>query len=261
MRLRTNWRGAWGSTAGRRVRRASATTGAGSSSETVLSGLLRRACPTAGSDGSDAGTTGLPRPQIATKLYGTIAVMLAVVYVLAGATIRFAAETGQTSVWAHDVSLRAVEAAGQLEDTLDQLRRLVVTPPSAPAGEPPLWESAAFLDLNRNAASYAAAMGLSEKHPLSAKLADLQRDGALVLALVSDQRSADAAAAAQRYAEASEDLSRSIVAERQRKTREAAEIPDQDCRQFQLPYHLGFAAAAASGLVIGPIGLLLLRRC
>ena len=203
---------------------------------------------------------GLPRPQIATKLYGTIAVMLAVVYVLAGATIRFAGQTGETAVWAREVSLQAVQAAGQLEDTLDQLRRLVVTPPQVRAGDPPLWESTTFIELSNNAASYVAAMGFGEKHPLSIKLADLERDGALVLALVADQRSADAAAAAQRYAEASEDLRRSIVAERQSKTREAAESLAKISADSSSLISWVSAAAAASGLVIGPIGLLLLGR-
>ena len=139
-------------------------------------------------------------------------VMLAVVYVLAGATIRFASQTGVAAVWTHDVSLQAVQAAAQLEDSLDQLRRLVVAPPQVRAGDPALWANRTFIELNCNAAGALAAMGYADSHPLSVRLADLARDGALVLALAGDQRSADAAAAAKRYAEAAQDLKRSIVA-------------------------------------------------
>ena len=48
---------------------------------------------------------GLPRPHIATKLYGTIALTLAVVYVLAGATMRFASQTAEAVDWIHEESL------------------------------------------------------------------------------------------------------------------------------------------------------------
>ena len=41
---------------------------------------------------------GLPRPQIATKLYGAIALALAVVYLLGAATIQFAGRTEEVHV-------------------------------------------------------------------------------------------------------------------------------------------------------------------
>ena len=42
---------------------------------------------------------GLPRPQIATKLYGAIALSLAVVYLLAAAIIQFAGRTEEAVGW------------------------------------------------------------------------------------------------------------------------------------------------------------------
>ena len=203
---------------------------------------------------------GLPRPQIATKLYGTVALMLAVVYILAGATVRFASQTEEAAVFTHEVNLQAVQAASQLEDTLDRLRRLVEAPPQVRAGEPALWENRTFRELNRNAATLLTTMGYGPAHALSVKLADLERDGALVLALWGDQRAADAAAAAKPYVEAAEDLKRAIVAERQSKTRAATDALGKIAAESRSLITWVSAAAAATGLLIGPIGVLLLNR-
>ena len=203
---------------------------------------------------------GLPRPQIATKLYGTVALMLAVVYILAGATVRFASQTEEAAVFTHEMNLQAVQAAGRLEDTLDRLRRFVEAPPQVRAGEPALWENRTFRELNRNAATLLTTMGYGPAHALSVKLADLERDGALVLALWGDQRAADAAAAAKPYVEAAEDLKRAIVAERQSKTRAAADALGKIAAESRSLITWVSAAAAATGLLIGPIGVLLLSR-
>ena len=51
---------------------------------------------------------GLPRPQIATKLYGAIALTLAVVYLLAAATIQFASRTEEAVGWIREEALQTV---------------------------------------------------------------------------------------------------------------------------------------------------------
>jgi diguanylate cyclase (GGDEF)-like protein len=200
---------------------------------------------------------GLPRPQIATKLYGTVGLMLAVVYALAGAAIFL---TERAAVWAHEENLQAIQAAAQLEETLDRLRDLVVAPPPRKPGEPALWESGTYRDLNRQAADLALAMGYRPSQALPQKLADLDLDGSLVLALAGDLRTGDAAPAAKRYAEAVETLKRGVAAERQSKTREAAETLGRLAAESRSLITWVGAGAAVSGLLLGPLGLLLLHR-
>jgi len=50
---------------------------------------------------------GLPRPQIATKLYGAIALSLAVVYLLAAAIIQFAGRTEEAVGWVREEALQS----------------------------------------------------------------------------------------------------------------------------------------------------------
>jgi diguanylate cyclase (GGDEF)-like protein len=203
---------------------------------------------------------GLPRPRIAAKLYGTAALMLAVVYVLAGVTIRFASRTEETAVWTHEENLKAVQAAGELEDTLDELRRLVTAPPPVPAGGPPLWAGGRYRDLNDGAAALLKAMGQRPEQPLSVKLADLDRDGSLVLALAGDERAADAAAAGARYAVAADDLKGRVVAVRLARTRAAAQSLEALAAESRTLITWVSAAAAVTGLLLGPIGVILLGR-
>jgi diguanylate cyclase (GGDEF)-like protein len=203
---------------------------------------------------------GLPRPQIATKLYGTVALMLAMVYALAGAAIFFATRTERAAVWTHEENLQAIQAAADLEDTLDRLRNLVVAPPPRKTGEPALWESGTYRDLNRQAADLALAMRYRPSQALPQKLADLDLEGSLVLALAGDQRTGDAAPAAKRYAEAVETLKHGVVAERQSKTREAAETLGRLAAESRSLITWVAAGAAVSGLLLGPLGLLLLHR-
>jgi hypothetical protein len=54
---------------------------------------------------------GLPRPQIATKLYGAIALALAVVYLLGAATIQFAGRTEEVAGWIREEGLQRVVLA------------------------------------------------------------------------------------------------------------------------------------------------------
>jgi diguanylate cyclase (GGDEF)-like protein len=205
---------------------------------------------------------GLPRPQIATKLYGTIALMLVVVYVLAGATIRFASHTEQAAVWTQEENLQAVQAATELEGVLDRLSRLVASWPQAREAAPAWWEeaSSSYRALNQDAAALLEAMGHGTSHPLSVKLANLDRDGALILSLARDERPADAADAATRYAEAADAFRRSIVAEREIKARAAVQSLTKIAAESRTLITWVAAAAAASGLLIGPIGVLLLGR-
>src|SRR6185295_14825756 len=68
---------------------------------------------------------GLPRPQIATKLYGAIALSLAVVYLLAAAIIQFAGRTEEAVGWVREEALQSVVLAQEAEASLEQQRQLV----------------------------------------------------------------------------------------------------------------------------------------
>jgi diguanylate cyclase (GGDEF)-like protein len=203
---------------------------------------------------------GLPRLQIAAKLYGTVALMLVVVYVLAGATIRFASKTEEAAVSTHEENLQAVLASAQLEDTLDRLRRLVTAAPGTPTGDPASWGTEGYPELSRSAAAQLLAMGYGPEHPLSLRLTSLHRDGALVLALRDDPRTTGASEAASRYAQAAAELKAGVVAERQSKTRAAAESLGRLAADSRSLITWVSVAAAVTGLLIGPIGVILLGR-
>jgi diguanylate cyclase (GGDEF)-like protein len=203
---------------------------------------------------------GLPRPQIATKLYGTIALTLAVVYVLAGATMRFASQTEEAVGWIREESLQPVLASTQLEDALDRLRRMVASPPDARDEEAALWEERTYRELNRNVAGLIKGMGYGPAQEVSENAARLESQGAATLALARDQRVAEAAEAAKHYAAATEDLWRAILGDRRQKARAAEAALNRIAADSRSLITWVCAAAAACGLLIGPIGLLLLRR-
>src|SRR5439155_27039697 len=67
----------------------------------------------------------LPRAQIATKLYGAIALILAVVYVLAAAATHFASRTEEAVRRFQGAGLAVVLLSATPEVALGQQRRLV----------------------------------------------------------------------------------------------------------------------------------------
>src|ERR1700680_1050769 len=77
---------------------------------------------------------GLPRLFIVGKLYGAIALTLAVVYGLAAGTTRFASETEQGLAWVHEQALKVIARAGEIETALRRQRELLAAV-SGEAGE------------------------------------------------------------------------------------------------------------------------------
>ena len=71
----------------------------------------------------------LPRPQIATKLYGAIALTLAVVYALAAATTDFAGRTEEAARRLQKDGVAVALTMGQVEASLERQRRLVAMAP------------------------------------------------------------------------------------------------------------------------------------
>ena len=116
---------------------------------------------------------GLPRPQIATKLYGAIALSLAVVYLLAAAIIQFAGRTEEAVGWVREEALQNVVLAQEAEASLEQQRQLVTSASSVT--DHAAIERAERDYKNRNAklAALMARMGYRPPHNLAERLAAL----------------------------------------------------------------------------------------
>src|SRR5262245_10084377 len=72
---------------------------------------------------------GLPRPQIATKLYGAVALTLAVVYLLAAGIIHFASQTEHAVGLIRQDALQALRLSHNLESSLERQRQLLASAP------------------------------------------------------------------------------------------------------------------------------------
>jgi len=200
---------------------------------------------------------GLPRPQIATKLYGVIALSLAVVYVLAAGTIQFASQTEDAVGRFQQDGLGIVLLSASLERALEQQRRLVATAPTA-ADAQRREDERAFDELSATIPGLMERMGSS--HKLARRAADLALQGALVFAFVRDQRQDLANAMAADYASAMDDLQRQVLTERIERADVARALLETIAASSRSLITWVSAAAAACGLLIAPVGLLLLSR-
>jgi diguanylate cyclase (GGDEF)-like protein len=202
----------------------------------------------------------LPRVQIATKLYGAIALILAVVYVLAAAATNFASRTEEAVRRFQADSLAVVLLASNLEVALEQQRRLVTTAPFLSDQGTRQQDERTFGDLTTQIPALMQQMGYGPSHKLSQQFADLAQLGAMALAFVGDERLYQASAMAAQYAQSMQDFQRQIAAELQRRSRAGEAVLENVATSSRALVTWVCAAAAVSGLVIGPIGLLLLRR-
>jgi diguanylate cyclase (GGDEF)-like protein len=200
---------------------------------------------------------GLPRPQIATKLYGAIALTLAVVYLLAAATIHFASRTEEALGRIDKDALQTVRLSHELEADLERLRERVASTASGPeaaAGEP------AYRDLIGKMAGLMARLHGASADKASEQLVALERQGALAFQFARTQQPEQAEAAARQFAASAFELQRDIAARRDQRVRAAEGALDRIRGSSRSLITWVCAAAAATGLLIGPISLLLLRR-
>ncbi len=203
---------------------------------------------------------GLPRPQIATKLYGAIALSLAVVYLLAAATIQFAGRTEEAASWIREDALQSVVLAQEAEASLEQQRQLVTSAPSTPDHAAIERAERTYKDRNAKIAALLARVGYRPTHNVAERFAALEQQGAVVFEFARRQLPEQASAAAAQFAAAAEDLQRGVAAERQQRARavEVALVNIAASSRSLIAWVC--AAAAITGLLIGPMGLLLLRR-
>ena len=202
----------------------------------------------------------LPRLQVATKLYGAIALILAVVCVLAGAATHFASRTEETVRQFQENQFAVVVEAGNLEIALEQQRRVVEMAPFLPDASARKQGERTFEDLAGQIPALMQRLGYGSAHTLSQRTADLMQLGAMVLAFVRDERLHQARAMAAEYARSMQEIQSLVSAERQRRFRAGEAALESLTSSSRSLIAWVCAAAAISGLLIGPIGLLLLRR-
>jgi hypothetical protein len=200
---------------------------------------------------------GLPRPRICLQLYFAIALALAVLLGLAGANIKFAAETIRTAHRVQGKGLQALVRVGRAEVLLSDLRRLVDAASLAPTRQ-----SVAAAAYQVNSGELAELLRTLEPAPADAlsrrfEVATAQASAVFAHALSSG---GERAIAASRYATSSDDLERRISRVRQ------ALLGAADARLDELAARAGLlivcilAAAGIACLLIGPLGLFMLRR-
>jgi hypothetical protein len=202
---------------------------------------------------------GLPRPRICLQLYLAIALALAVLLGLAGANIKFAAETIRTAHRVQGKGLQALVRVGRAEVLLSDLRRLVDAASLAPTRQSVAAAAAAY---QVNSGELAELLRTLEPAPADAlsrrfEVATAQASAVFAHALSSG---GERAIAASRYATSSDDLERRISRVRQ------ALLGAADARLDELAARAGLlivcilAAAGIACLLIGPLGLFMLRR-
>jgi diguanylate cyclase (GGDEF)-like protein len=196
-------------------------------------------------------------PQLSTKLYATIALFLAVVCVLAMATLGFASRTEEAVDRLRREVLGDAALTGRLQVLLEQHRRLVAM--AAPA-EGNAQEAKVYRDLNATIAGIIDRIAPQKGDSLPARFALLASQGAAVLDLAGGGQRDRAAAAAARYAAAADGLALEVMSRGHARVRAADGALHALAADARSLIGWVWAAVAATGLLIGPAGLLLLRR-
>jgi diguanylate cyclase (GGDEF)-like protein len=203
---------------------------------------------------------GLPRLQIATKLYGAIALTLAVVYVLAAATTQFAGQTAESVARFRNEHFDKLAQSMRLEALLEQHRRSVMAATSASeraAGEA---HAGTTRELNSEIPALITAMGYATSHAFAERFTDLARQATQTVELARGQGREAAASSTAGYAAAVDGLIRDVVAEREHRLQTSEGDLDALVAHARSLVTWVCAAAAATGLLIGPIGLFFLHR-
>src|SRR5262245_13833673 len=126
---------------------------------------------------------GLPRLQVATKLYGGMALTLVVVYVLAAATTQFAAETADSVNRFRSEHFGMIAEAARLEVLLDQQRRAVLS--AAAGAERGAVENGERIlqELGRDISTALTGMGYGATHAMTERVAEAAKLAANTLSL------------------------------------------------------------------------------
>jgi diguanylate cyclase (GGDEF)-like protein len=205
---------------------------------------------------------GLPRPRIATTLYGAIALTLVVVFGLAATAIQVASRTEDTVTWVQRDALQDGLLSLDLEAALEQQRQLIARAHASQAAGATSIELAAasYGQLSGQIAALLERMGHKPNRKLADRLASLERRGKASLQSAHSRSTEEARAAAEAFDTLALELQASLAADRRLRARSAEEALAEVAASSRRLIAWMCAAAALTGLVIGPLGLLLLRR-
>jgi diguanylate cyclase (GGDEF)-like protein len=202
----------------------------------------------------------LPRPRIATKLFGAIVLTLAAAYVLAAVTIQFASNTNDAVRRLKDSGLGTLQLSASLELALERQRRLVATAPFLTDRAIQQRDERAFADLTDKATALMLRLGYASGHEISESFARSALLGALALAYAGDDRRQQADSMAAQHAAAMDDLQRQVAADQQRRSRTAEAGLQQIATSSRTLVTGVLIAAGAGAVLIVPVALFLLRR-
>ena len=150
--------------------------------------------------------------------------------------------------------------SGDLEVALERQRRLVAMAPFVSDPGARKEGERAFDDLAAQIPVLLRSLGYGPSHQLFQRSADLTQLGSMVLAFARDERLYQASAMAAEFSQSMQALQRQAAAERQRRSRAAEAVLESIVSSSRTLIAWVCAAAAVCGLLIGPVGLLLLRR-
>ena len=163
---------------------------------------------------------GLPSPSISTKLYGIVALFLAMVYALAAATIHFAAETKSAVSGFQREGLGNVSLTARVQVLLEQHRRMVATAPFA-SPDASAQDEGVYRELNATIADLIDRIAPDRAEKLSQRFALLASQGSSVFELARHEHRDQAIAVGVRYASAADGLTLEMLTEARRRLTDA----------------------------------------
>ena len=202
---------------------------------------------------------GLPSPSISTKLYGIVALFLAMVYALAAATTHFAVETKSAVSGFQREGLGNVSLTARVQVLLEQHRRMVATAPFA-APDANANDEGVYRQLNATIANLIDRIAPDRAEKLSQRFALLASQGSSVFELARHEHRDQAIAVGVRYASAADGLTLEMLTEARRRLTDAEHSLETLAAHANSLTNWVWAAAALTGLAIGPFCLLLLHR-
>jgi diguanylate cyclase (GGDEF)-like protein len=197
----------------------------------------------------------LPRPRISAQLYIAIVLTVAVLCGLAGVSIKFAGETIAAAQRIHARGLKPIVLLARAEVLLEENRRLVDAARLGAAAA----QVQAYQANNAELAQLLQTLGYASSDPLSRRSEVAAAQGGAVFALAR-AAGGEGAVAASRYATSSDDLRRRVGLERQQRIDAAEAGLDRLGAKARVQIVWILAGAGIAGVLIGPLGLFLLRR-
>ena len=200
---------------------------------------------------------GLPSPRIATKLYATLALFMAMVCALAFVTLEFAGSTQATIGRLRAGPLAQLSPTARVIVLMDRHRRLVAT---APLDTLELLErnETTYRDINRQIADLIGEVAGQRAQAHARNFALIASQGGAVFDLARNRPRDQALIAAARHADAAARFAPELAAETDQPLRDQATVLDDVLSRAGSVASQAWLMAGISALLIGPLGFLLL---